>query len=110
MGAILMAQQPLSVAAWDAILTPFLESDIRDTLAGLASLVSGVGDCDIPIRILHQSFRDFLMDRISQSPTPHRFSVDARRENARVALRCIEILNEGLSSTKDLGLIEDLSE
>ncbi|KAF8311919.1 uncharacterized protein EI90DRAFT_3094962 [Cantharellus anzutake] len=111
MGAILIAQKPLSVVAWDAILSPLLASDIRYALAQLAPLVSGVGDAKRPIRILHQSFRDFLTDRVNpQSPILGRFGVDARRENDRVALRCIEILNTELSSIKDLGLIEDLSE
>ncbi|KAF8307576.1 uncharacterized protein EI90DRAFT_1968032 [Cantharellus anzutake] len=110
MGAILIAQKPLSVAAWDAILSPLLESGIRYTLAQLAPLVSGVEDAKRPIRILHQSFRDFIMDRVDpQSPILGRFGVDARRENDRVALRCIEILNKELSTMKDLGLIEDLS-
>ncbi|KAF8337013.1 uncharacterized protein EI90DRAFT_3119358 [Cantharellus anzutake] len=111
MGAILVARQPLSVAAWNAILSPLLESDIRYTLAQLAPLVSGVGDSNKPIRILHQSFRDFLTDRVGpQSPILGRFAVDARREDARVALRCIEILNKDLPTVKGLGLIEDLSE
>ncbi|KAF8337027.1 uncharacterized protein EI90DRAFT_3287335 [Cantharellus anzutake] len=111
MGAILVAQQPLSVAAWDVILSPLLESDIRHTLAQLAPLVSGVREPNKPIRILHQSFRDFLTDRVDpQSPILGRFAVDARRGDARVALRCIEILNKDLPTMTDLGLIEDLSE
>ncbi|KAF8336592.1 uncharacterized protein EI90DRAFT_195426 [Cantharellus anzutake] len=110
MGAILIAQKPPSVTAWGAILSPLLESDIRYTLAQLAPLVSGVRDPDKPIRILHQSVRDFLTGRVNpQSPILGRFGVDARRENDRVALRCIEILNKDLPTMKDLGLIEDLS-
>ncbi|KAF8336247.1 uncharacterized protein EI90DRAFT_3168326 [Cantharellus anzutake] len=110
MGAILIVQKPLSVAAWDAILSPLLKSDVRHTLAQLAPLISGVGDPDKPIRILHQSFRDFLTDRVNpQSPILHRFGVDARRENDRVALRCIEILNKDLPTMRDLGLIKGLS-
>ncbi|KAF8341198.1 uncharacterized protein EI90DRAFT_2965467 [Cantharellus anzutake] len=111
MGAILIAQKPLSVAAWDAILSPLLDSDVPRTLAQLAPLVSGVRNPDKPIRILHQSFRDFLTDRVNpQSPILGQFGVDAGRENDRVALRCIEILNKDLSTVKDLGLIEDLSQ
>ncbi|KAF8333437.1 uncharacterized protein EI90DRAFT_3153653 [Cantharellus anzutake] len=110
MGAILVAQQPLSVMAWDAILSPLLDSSIHCTLAELAPLLSGVeaGETQTPIRILHQSLRDFVMDRIDpQSPTLCRFLVDSKRENARVALRCIEILNMDLSSTEGLGLVRD---
>ncbi|KAF8334305.1 uncharacterized protein EI90DRAFT_535321 [Cantharellus anzutake] len=106
MGAILTARKPLFVAAWDAILSPFLYSPIQYTLAELAPLI-----LNKPIRILHQSLHDFLMDRIEpQSPILCRFAVDAGRENTRVALRCVQILNEGLSTMEGLGLIEDLSE
>ncbi|KAF8327426.1 uncharacterized protein EI90DRAFT_3067702 [Cantharellus anzutake] len=110
MGAILIAQQPLSVAAWDAILSPHLKSPVRYTLEELSPLVSGVGDSHVPIRVLHQSFRDFLTERVGpQSTTIHRFAVDVRRENAKVALRCVEILNKDLPSVEGLGLIDDLS-
>ncbi|KAF8330832.1 uncharacterized protein EI90DRAFT_3059439 [Cantharellus anzutake] len=60
MGAILVAQQPLSITAWDAILSPSLKSSVRYTLAELAPLLSGVEDSHIPVRILHQSLRDFV--------------------------------------------------
>ncbi|KAF8328426.1 uncharacterized protein EI90DRAFT_1575591 [Cantharellus anzutake] len=105
MGAILIAQRPLSVEAWDAILSPLLKSSVRDTLAELAPFVSGVGDLRMPVHILHQSFPDFLMYRSSsQSPGLPRFTVDAMRENERVALRLMEILNNDLSFMKGLGL------
>ncbi|KAF8338708.1 uncharacterized protein EI90DRAFT_3117803 [Cantharellus anzutake] len=109
MGAILVAQQPLSVAAWDAILSPFLKSSVRYTLAELAPLLSGLEDPDNPIRILHQSFRDFILERIDpQLISLHCNPVDVGRENARIAHRCTEILNQDLSSLEGLGLIKDL--
>ncbi|KAF8313162.1 uncharacterized protein EI90DRAFT_3092389 [Cantharellus anzutake] len=111
MGAIFVAQQPLSVAAWDAILSPFLKSSVRYTLAELAPLLSGLEDPDNPIRILHQSFRDFILERIDPQSISLRCSpVDVGQENARIALRCTEILNQDLSSLEGLGLIEDLYE
>ncbi|KAF8334724.1 uncharacterized protein EI90DRAFT_3049978 [Cantharellus anzutake] len=110
-GTILIAQQPLSIAAWTAILSLQLESSVEHTLAELAPLLSGVQDPHTPIRILHHSFRDFLMDRVNaQSHTLHHFVVDARRENARMAMRCIEILNEDLPSVEALGLVKYLRE
>ncbi|KAF8341345.1 uncharacterized protein EI90DRAFT_3033606 [Cantharellus anzutake] len=108
-GAIFVAQQPLCVPSWDAILSPFLKSSVRCTLAELAPLLSGLEDSHVPIRILHQSFRDFILDRIDpQSIGLHCSPVDVKRENARIALRCAKILNEDLSSSEGLGLIEDL--
>ncbi|KAF8337326.1 uncharacterized protein EI90DRAFT_3118771 [Cantharellus anzutake] len=111
MGAILIAEQPLSIAAWDAILSPFLNSSIHDTLVELAPLLLGIPHSDTPIRIIHQSFRDFLMGQIGpKSLVHHHYTVDTREVNAKIALRCTEILNKDLCCVEGLGLIEDLPE
>ncbi|KAF8334264.1 uncharacterized protein EI90DRAFT_530372 [Cantharellus anzutake] len=111
MGAIFIAQQPLSIGAWDVILSPFLKSSVRYVLAELAPLLSGVEDSDIPVRILHQSFRDSIVDRIDPQTISSRCTpVAVGVENARVALRCTEILNEDLCSVEGLGLIENSSQ
>ncbi|KAF8322326.1 uncharacterized protein EI90DRAFT_3001258 [Cantharellus anzutake] len=111
MGAIFVAQQPLSITAWDAILSPFLNSSVEYALAELAPLLSGVEDSHIPVRILHQFFRDFIVDRINpQTISSHFTPITVGVENARVALRCTEILNKDLCSVNGLGLIENLSE
>ncbi|KAF8314387.1 uncharacterized protein EI90DRAFT_3022348 [Cantharellus anzutake] len=111
MGAIFVAQQPLSITAWDAILSPFLNSSVQYALAELAPLLSGVEDSHIPVRILHQSFRDFIVDRIDpQTISSHFTLITVGVENARVALRCTEILNKDLCSVNGLGQIENLSE
>ncbi|KAF8309951.1 uncharacterized protein EI90DRAFT_1354894 [Cantharellus anzutake] len=111
MGAIFVAQQPLSITAWDVILLPFLNSSVQYALAELAPLLSGVEDSHIPVRILHQSFRDFIVHRIDpRTISSHCTLIAVGVENARVALRCTEILNEDLCSVKGLGQIENLSE
>ncbi|KAF8335851.1 uncharacterized protein EI90DRAFT_3120104 [Cantharellus anzutake] len=111
MGAIFVAKQPLSVAAWDTILSPFLKSSVRYAVAELAPLLSGVEDSYIPIRTLHQSFRNFIVDRIDpHSIDPGCNPVDLGVENARIALRCTEILNQDLGSVEGLGLIENISQ
>ncbi|KAF8327570.1 uncharacterized protein EI90DRAFT_2927920 [Cantharellus anzutake] len=111
MGAIFVAQQPLSITAWDAILSPFLKSSAQYVFAELAPLLSGVEDHYTPVCILHQSFHDFIADRIDpRTISPHCSPVGVETENARLALRCIEILNQDLCHVKGLGLIENLSE
>ncbi|KAF8341515.1 uncharacterized protein EI90DRAFT_3034175 [Cantharellus anzutake] len=92
MGAILVAEQPLSIAAWDAILSPFLKSSIQ---VELAPLLLGVPHFDTSIRIIHQSFRDFLMGKIGpESLMSH----------------CYTILNKNLCCAEGLGLIENVPE
>ncbi|KAF8337329.1 uncharacterized protein EI90DRAFT_2637848 [Cantharellus anzutake] len=108
MGAILIAEQPLSIAAWDAILSPFLNSSIRDTLVELAPLLLGVLHSDTPIRIIHQSFREFLTGQIGPELLDHRYLLDMTRANATMALRCTEILNKDLCCVEGLGLIKYL--
>ncbi|KAF8344210.1 uncharacterized protein EI90DRAFT_56856 [Cantharellus anzutake] len=111
MGAIFVAQQPLSVTAWDAILSPFLNSSVQYVFAEIAPLLSGAEDPHIPVRILHQSFHDFIVDRMHpQTISSHSAPIAVGVENARVALRCTEILNEGLCSVKGLGQIGNLTE
>ncbi|KAF8344310.1 uncharacterized protein EI90DRAFT_3115095 [Cantharellus anzutake] len=93
MGAIFVAQQPLSITAWDVILSPFLNSSVQYALAELAPLLSGVEDSHIPVHILHQSFHDFILDRINPRT---------------ISSRCTPVAD--LCSVKGLGLIENLSE
>ncbi|KAF8310609.1 uncharacterized protein EI90DRAFT_2956079 [Cantharellus anzutake] len=111
MGAVLIARQPLSISAWDSILLPLLKSSVRDTLSELTPLLSWDPYSDTPIRIIHQSFRDFLMGQIEpESPNHHHYVVDTTTVNAKMALRFTEILNKDLCCVGGLGLIEDLAE
>ncbi|KAF8318345.1 uncharacterized protein EI90DRAFT_2712039 [Cantharellus anzutake] len=110
MGAILVAQQPLSVRAWDAILSPLLKSSIHHTLAELAPLLLGVREPDKPIRI-YINHSTTSSDRTEpESSALHRYLVDTKRENIRVALHCVETLNEDLCRLDGLGLIQKLPE
>ncbi|KAF8314811.1 uncharacterized protein EI90DRAFT_3135779 [Cantharellus anzutake] len=108
MGAILIAEQPLSIAAWDAILSPFLNSSIRDTLVEVAPLLLGVLHSDTPIRIIHQLFCEFLTGQIGPESLDHRYLLDMTRANATMAPCCTEILNKDLCHMEGLGLIKYL--
>ncbi|KAF8313354.1 uncharacterized protein EI90DRAFT_3136697 [Cantharellus anzutake] len=111
MGAIFVARQPLSIASWERILLPFLKSPVQYTLAELAPLLLGVENPHIPVRISHQSFRDFVLHRLDPGSIDVGCSlVNVKTENARVALQCTKILNHGLSFVKGLGWIDNMSE
>lgn len=63
LGRILYLGQPISMAALQALHYNDCH-DIAELLAPLSSLLQGVSRDDVlPIRPLHSSFRDFLMDR-----------------------------------------------
>ncbi|KAF8336619.1 uncharacterized protein EI90DRAFT_199095 [Cantharellus anzutake] len=97
MGAIPIAQRPLSVSAWDVIPSPLLKSSIQCMSAELAPLISGV-ESDKPIRIVHRSFRDFLVDRIDpQSPTQDLFTVKDLELTEGLFFKFSSIPHEALS-------------
>ena len=66
MRQILWLKKPLSISALDSMRNLFPSMDDRycvgDTLKLMASLLSGTNDSSTPIRPLHASFYDFLLD------------------------------------------------
>ena len=70
MAVILVLHEPLSLASLTALFHSNEELDIRYIIKPMGSLLDGVLDEDKPIRPLHSSFRDFLLDE-SRSSTFH---------------------------------------
>ena len=67
----------------------------------------GIHESHTPIRILHQSFRDFIVER---AVAGQRYKVDTEKDHERMARRCFEIMNAELSNVGDLGRILSLEE
>jgi hypothetical protein len=108
LGAISISQ-PLCIAVWDDILSPLLHSSVKYILDELAPLLLRVAVPHMPIRFVHQSFGSFITDQAGSRPSGlHHYAVDTRDACASMAMRCIEILREGLPLTEGLGLIRDL--
>ena len=107
LGAILASERPLSMVAWDLILSPFLRSTVERTVLELSSLLTGIHEPQAPIRILHQSFRDFIVDRAAGGK---RYIVETQKGHERMALRCFQIMNAELPGVEDLGKILSLGE
>ena len=63
MAVILALNEPLSLASLSALFGVGLK--VREIIKPLGSLLDGVHDEDKPIRPLHTSFRDFLLDERS---------------------------------------------
>ena len=66
MRQILWSKEPLSISTLDLIRNSFLQQDdcysVRDILNLMASLLSGTSETSTPVRPLHASFYDFLVD------------------------------------------------
>ncbi|KAL1736825.1 hypothetical protein EV714DRAFT_198394, partial [Schizophyllum commune] len=89
---ILLVQSPQRrtvFAGFAGVLLPGVE--VADVLSGLGSLLMGtVEEHDQPVRPLHTSFRDFLLDGSASGP----FAIDLRAEShADLADACLCILN-----------------
>ena len=65
MAVVLTLNEPLSLASLSALFGGRLK--IREIIKLLGSLLDGVHDEDKPIRPLHTSFRDFLLDKARSS-------------------------------------------
>lgn len=62
LGTVITAQEPLPLSALFIFCSGTKPDAIRSVLQPLGSLLSGVSHDDIPVRPLHSSFRDFLID------------------------------------------------
>jgi len=96
MGSIMAAKSPLSVMALQSLLGNSLKWPVERILQPLRSLLSGLIAAG-PVRILHQSFRDFVTIRAEISPDSRQFFLCIKTCNQHMALQCIEKLNKELT-------------
>jgi hypothetical protein len=100
MGTIMVAKSPLSMVALQSLLGDTLKWPVERILQPLRSLLSGL-TARAPVRILHQSFRDFVTVRAKLSLDSRQFFLCITTGNQHMTLRCIEKLNQEL--TDDIG-------
>ena len=92
-GSIIILSEPLSAT----ILQKLLEVDgdiIHQGLHGLSSLLDIPDDDSSPIRTLHASFRDFLLDQKRCSDPL--FSINEKEVQQQLARCCLQRLTSGL--------------
>jgi hypothetical protein len=94
-GSIVVLESSLSISSL-AHLFQISKEDIRCRLDSLHSVLSIPDNEDLPVRLLHLSFRDFLVDPQNKRKSP--FWVDERESHERLASKCLELLSspEGL--------------
>ncbi|KAN0085996.1 Quinonprotein alcohol dehydrogenase-like superfamily [Tylopilus felleus] len=90
MAVVLALHEPLSINSLSALSIPRL--NIREIIKSLGSLLDGVLDDEKPIRPLHTSFRDFLLDKARSSI----FHVDIQSQHSlrlgRALLTCMRTM------------------
>ena len=88
-GAIILLATPLSVTALTNLIN-IQQGVIRNRLESFNSVLSVPSDPDVPVRILHLSFRDFLVNTTSD------FHVDEGGTHRKIGAQCLRIMNEFL--------------
>ncbi|KAF2258043.1 vegetative incompatibility protein HET-E-1 [Lojkania enalia] len=94
-GSIVVLETPLSATSL-AHLLHTSKDNINCRLDSLRSILSIPDRNDVPVRLLHLSFREFLLDTSKKQRSP--FWVDERATHERLASHCIELMSgrEGL--------------
>jgi hypothetical protein len=89
-GSIVVLESPLSIASL-ANLLQLPQGEVECRLDALHSVLSVPDDQDTPVRLLHLSFRDFLVDRQRQGKS--QFWINARDLHKSLASFCLELMS-----------------
>ncbi|KAK5988173.1 Vegetative incompatibility protein HET-E-1 [Cladobotryum mycophilum] len=94
-GSIVLLASPLSIAALARLLQ--VPTDvIEDQLDLLHSVLSVPFDVSTPVRLLHLSFRDFLLDPEKESnPSKYPFWVNEQATHEILLSQCLKLLSSG---------------
>ena len=89
-GPIIVLEAPLSIHSLAALLK-LSKEDIRCRLDSLHSVLNIPTDERLPIRLLHQSFRDFLLDPQKRGNSP--FWIDESEIHRKLIIRCLLLMS-----------------
>lgn len=89
-GVIILLATPLSVNALVGLLNMETD-DISNRLHLLHSVLSIPDDLDMPVRLLHLSFRDFLLDSKKKDNSP--FWIDEKEIHHRLTIQCLTVMH-----------------
>ncbi|KAL5614320.1 uncharacterized protein BROUX77_000157 [Berkeleyomyces rouxiae] len=92
-GSIAVLASPLSTGALSKLLN-IPKNIIDNRLDSLHSVLSVPSSSQLPVRLLHLSFRDFLVD--SEKKDINRFWIDEKSTHKMIAENCLGILSQSL--------------
>lgn len=98
-GSIVVLESPLSIASL-ARLLKVPQKEIECRLDALHSVLSVPDNKDVPVRLLHLSFREFLIDRQIQDKS--QFWVNSRDMHKDLASYCIKLMSERRGLRQDI--------
>jgi hypothetical protein len=91
-GSIVILFDPLSVSTLTKLLA-VASADMGDTLDPLHSVLNSPRDDASPIRLLHLSFRDFLLDK---ERSQGQFWIEEKMAHKTLFIRCLKLMSEHL--------------
>ena len=101
-GSIIILANPLSTSSLACLLAVSLDS-IEDQLDLLHSVLSIPASPSIPVRLLHLSFRDFLVDpEKGRDQEKYPFWINKQETHERLAARCLQMLSTGDTLRRDI--------
>jgi hypothetical protein len=89
-GSIVILESPLSTTSL-ACLLQVPKEEVKCQLNSLHSVLSVPHDKNAPVRLLHLSFRDFLVDPRKQGQSP--FWVDEKNTQKKLVSRCLKLMS-----------------
>lgn len=89
-GSIVVLESPLSIASLANLLN-IPQENVNCRLDLLHSVLSIPVDEGMPVRLLHLSFRDFLLDPQKRGRSP--FWIDERETHERLANKCLQLMS-----------------
>ncbi|KAL8296096.1 hypothetical protein RB600_001541 [Gaeumannomyces tritici] len=98
-GTIVLLADPLPSASL-ALVLGRTQHDVDSKLCTLHSVLDISDDPLVPVKLLHLSFRDFLVDQENRDANP--FWVDAQRTHEQLADRCLKLLSTGDNLKRDV--------
>lgn len=92
-GSIVVLFDELSISALAGLLS-LQENSVKLSLDGLHSVLNVLDDTDSPVRLLHPSFHDFLVDY--RRCEDGRFCVDEASMHGELAKNCLRVISTAL--------------
>jgi len=91
-GSIVVLADPLPTSSL-ARLLGISKEDVNGSLHYLHSVLSVPSDPNSPVRLLHLSFREFLVDPSKKDKSGFWFWVDEKKTHGMITTRCLELLS-----------------